>query len=104
MSLRTRLNERRRIKSEFTATRRAIEAERRSLLEREGIVDVIERANAGRFNFAHPERTVTFGLIGPPRRSLAFNLYRDGSVATRESGNPCLDTCGRPEPTVERRH
>ena len=59
-------------------------------------MDVIERANAKHVNTEHPERTVTFALTGPPRRSMAASLYTDGSVTTRYSGEPTTDCTGRP--------
>jgi|GEM_PF-5232901 len=92
MSIRTRLDQRRRDR-----------AARQALLQRPGLADVIEHANAHRMNTVNPERTVTFAIASPPRRP-SPPTHRDGGQVTLTSGDLTRDTCGRPEPTVDRRY
>ena len=103
MSLRSRLNEIRKVRRSIDAERRAAGAVRRSLLQREGIVDLVERQNRLRYNDECPERSVHFGLDGPPRQ---YHRAADRSWGsfTAKSKDPLLDTTGRPDnvPTIER--
>jgi hypothetical protein len=97
VSIRDRIDRRRRIWAAADARRRAVEAEVRALLKREGVVDLIERTNRERYNAETPERSVTFTTTGPPR-----HRYYSAPPVGKPASDPIMDTIGRPSATVER--